>query len=768
MENYIRQYDDCRQNEKPFCTNRCPFHMDVLDFQTKMANNNYNAAYKTFRNAVAFPEVVAALCPEYCADVCPRAAIDQSVQLHLLEKTCVARVTKKDPTDYNIPIKQRKVAIIGAGGSGLACGVRLAQKKYDVTIFEKADRVGGTLTELLPAELVDTDIKRQFQFETYTLHLNREIGSLEDLADQGFEAVYVATGKDGSDFGVLCQEGFHCLLQGNQAVFAGGSLAGRDKVQAIAEGLDMAWSIEVYLKTGKLEYPETVREDRVVVRREQLSFMAPVIPGESGIYTDEEASSEAARCIRCQCDACMVYCDVSLYHKKWPLKIRDEVMATVAASESMLHKSPARRMIGTCTQCGLCTEVCPSQIDVGGMLLEARKMLHKQGKMPGAYHQFWLNDMEFAGSDDAAITKPAPETESCEYAFFPGCQLGAADPDYVTAPYGWLLEKNSSTGLLLRCCGLPAEWAGDEALHQQELDQILKDWESLGKPTLIMACAACLKHFKSALPEIPVVSLYEILDQWQEESWPNHRKEEIFSVFDPCTARNNQSIQEAVRSLSNRCGTSWEELPQGDRHGCCGYGGHVSEANGDYARFIARQRIGLSENPYLVYCINCRDIFRAEGKSVHHMLDLLFDIGKEERPLPNLTERRSNRVLLKETLLKEIWGEAMSKKPEACPYHLILTPAVQEKMNRLKLLEQDLSEVIAGGEKSSKKTFNKEKQTYSAYKEMGHITCWVEYRRLDPDDQKEEPPIEVLNVYTHRMKIKLEGVWNGIKIDTDL
>ena len=61
-----------------------------------------------------------------------------------------------------------------------------------------------------------------------------------------------------------------------------------------------------------------------------------------------------------------------------------------------------------------------------------------------------------------------------------------------------------------------------------------------------------------------------------------------------------------------------------------------------------------------------------------------------------------------------------------------------------------------------------EKQTYSAYKEMGHITCWVEYRRLNPDDQKEEPPIEVLNVYTHRMKIKLEGVWNGIKIDTDL
>ena len=72
MEKYYKQYDACRQLEQPFCSMACPFHVDVLDFQSKMANSNYNAAFKAFRNAVAFPDIVAALCPEYCASVCPR------------------------------------------------------------------------------------------------------------------------------------------------------------------------------------------------------------------------------------------------------------------------------------------------------------------------------------------------------------------------------------------------------------------------------------------------------------------------------------------------------------------------------------------------------------------------------------------------------------------------------------------------------------------------------------------------------------------------
>ena len=138
-------------------------------------------------------------------------------------------------------MKNRKIGIIGAGASGLACALRLSAKKYDVTVYEKTGRLGGQLWDLLPSEVFMDDIQRQFQFENYALHLNTEIKNIEELEDQGFEAIYIATGKGGPDFGALHQENGHCFLRGNTAVFAGGSLTGKDPVLALADGLDMAW-----------------------------------------------------------------------------------------------------------------------------------------------------------------------------------------------------------------------------------------------------------------------------------------------------------------------------------------------------------------------------------------------------------------------------------------------------------------------------------------------------------------------------------------------
>lgn len=774
MEKYYRQYDRCRQNEKPFCSSTCPFHVDVLDFQSRMENNNYNAAYKTFRNAVGFPDIVAAMCPEYCAGVCPRRDLDQSVQLNLLEKTCVAKATKKDPTDYNVPLKDRKIAVIGGGISGLACALRLTQKKYNVTIFEKTDRLGGKLWDLLPPELFLEDIERQLQFEKYTLRLHTEVKNIHEIRNEGFEAVYIATGKGGFDFCVIHGE-TRCGMEEGIAVFTGGSLTGKDPMGALADGLDMAGAIEIFLKTGKLEYPEAAATCRAVADPDKLEKTDAVIPTNQGLFTDEEAAAEARRCIRCQCDACMKYCDVCAYHKKWPMRIRDDIMATVSfsTSPSIIKKTPAKRLMNTCTQCGLCDEVCPENIEIGGMLLEARRSLHKQGTLPGAYHQFWLRDMEFTNSELAALAKKAPGQEQCTYAFFPGCQLGAAAPAYVSAPYDWLLSQREDMGLLIRCCGVPAEWAGNEEMHGREIAALQKDWEQLGKPVLILACPACRKHLKEYVPEIETVSLYEILDQWGYESAENGNTlpeegkpgaiqlKQTYSVFDPCTARHIEPMEQAVRNLAKRAGAVLEELPKGDKHGCCGYGGNVAEANGDFAAFVTKSRCQLSENPYITYCINCRDIFKEEGKQVLHIMDLLFGIHDTDSRLPGLTERRKNRVHLKEKLLKEIWGEEMESKPKQCRYKLKFGTEILEKMDRNRILEEDVCEVIEFCEATKRRTYDPDKNTYTGYRESGNITYWVEYRIQDEE-------YEILNAYTHRMKIKLEGVWNGRKTDVDL
>jgi len=776
VEKYFKQYETCRQNESPFCSNTCPFHLDVLDFQSKMVKSRYNAAFKTFRNAVGFPDIAAALCPEYCASVCPRRDLDQSVQLSLLEKTCVAKATKKAPPDYNVPLKDRKIAVIGAGISGLACAVRLAQKKYNVTIYEKTDRLGGKLWDLLPPELFLQDIEQQFQFEKYALHLNAEISSIDEIRSEDFEAIYVATGKGGFDFGAMNRANGHCALDGDIAVFAGGSLTGNDPIRAMADGLNMATAIEVFLKTGKLEYPKEVGPCKATANPDKLRQTEAVIPTDNGLFTDDETAAEAGRCIRCQCDACMKYCDVCSFHNKWPMRIRDDVMATVAfsSSESIIRKTPAKRMLQTCTQCGLCDEVCPENIEIGGMLLEARRSLHRQGTVPGAYHQFWLKDMEFTNGEFAAIAKKAPGQELCTYAFFPGCQLGAADPSYVAKPYKWLLSKQADTGLLMQCCGVPADWAGNEEMHESAIADLRSDWEQLGRPILILACPSCGKHLKEYLPEIETKFLYEVLDQWgfavrleygrkiMEQHETAEAKQPIkYSVFDPCSARHLEPLEGAVRKLAEQTGLILEELPKKDIHGCCGYGGNVSEANADFATFVTRSRSELSDNPYLVYCVNCRDIFASEGKPVHHILDLLFGINMDSCKTPNLTQRRHNRADLKEMLLKDIWGETMEKKYETCKLELNFGEGILEKMGKIKILAEDVCLVIEHGEASKRRTFDPKKETYSCYWELGYITCWVEYRRNGGE-------YEVVNVYTHRMKIKLEEVWNGRKIEIDL
>ena len=524
----------------------------------------------------------------------------------------------------------------------------------------------------------------------------------------------------------------------------------------------MAWEIEVFLKTGKLEYPEGEKPCKAAVDPDKLIKADAVVPTDNGLFTDEEATEETGRCIRCQCDACMKYCDVCAFHNKWPMRIRDDVMPTVAFPnpESIIKKTPGRRIINTCTQCGLCDEVCPENIEIGGMLLEARRSLHKSDAMPGVYHQFWVRDLEFTNSEYAALAKKAPGQEQCSYAFFPGCQLGAANPRYVKTPYEWLLSKRPDTGLILRCCGVPAEWAGNEEMHGAVIDDLRRDWEQLGRPVLILACPSCRKHLKEYLPEIETVTLYEVLNQWGGQ-WKPSLQGEAYSVFDPCSARHIEPLRQSVRNLAEQAGAALSELPKSDLHGCCGYGGNGAVANPDFASFVAKSRGEMSEHPYISYCINCRDIFKGEGKPVRHILDLLFDIEPAEVGLPNLTQRRRNRIDLKESLLKEIWGETMENKPEPCKYNIKFGSEILEKMDELKLLEEDVCRIVEFGETSKRRTFDPEKGTYSCYRESGHITVWVEYRITGAE-------YEIVNVYTHRMKIKLEGVWNGRKTEIDL
>ena len=154
-------------------------------------------------------------------------------------------------------------------------------------------------------------------------------------------------------------------------------------------------------------------------------------------------------------------------------------------------------------------DVCPAQIDMDSMFLEARKRLHRMGRMPWAYHDFWLRDMEFADGKWASIVRTPPGVDKSEYAFFPGCQMGASEPRYVSETYRWLLSKDPTMALFLKCCGTPVKWAGDEEKHAETIYKLRKVGE-LGS----QACGCCprINNICEFLPEAELISLYEFME----------------------------------------------------------------------------------------------------------------------------------------------------------------------------------------------------------------------------------------------------------------
>jgi Fe-S oxidoreductase len=741
MERVRAIKETCLEGEPAFCTTACPFHLDVRDFVAKMQRGSFNLAYRAYLNAVGFPGIVTALCDEPCKPVCPRGTMDGAIAMRLLEKAAIDYARNTDPNSYNLPPKNKRVAIVGAGISGLACALRLAAKKYDVTVYERSDRIGGRLWELLPSGLFLKDITQQFQHEEYTLCLNTEIGCLTDLDS---DAIYVATGAGGADFG-LERDPNGAFASTRLGVFLGGSLMGSNSVQSIADGLHASGAIERYIKAGGMNHPYQTSSTKLVLDPARIAPSDPVLPANGVSYTREEAVAEANRCLKCACDACMRYCDLVRYFKKYPTRIEEEVEVTVHPGTLDGAGTVATRLISTCNQCGLCKEVCPQGIDVGDFLLQSHRVMRTKGAMPWAFHDFWLRDMAFTNGPAAQLARvPAGYSQSSTM-FFPGCQLGASDPRYVTASYRWLLAQRPDTALMLNCCGAPAEWAGDQGLHGQVIAELRDRWAALGKPTAVFACPTCKQMFGKYLPEIEGVFLYDLFLHAGVSPRADAQRETV-SVFDPCASREEPGVQQAIRALAGQAGFALEPLSLEKRlAACCSWGGQVKLTHPPYARYVIEMRIAQSEVPYIAYCANCRDILAAASKPCYHILDVVFGLNAAERVSPTITERKKNRVRLKCQVLSEFWKEETEMAQSKIKLHI--SPQLRQKLDNEMILESEIEAVIEYCESSGRKVLDPESGHFSGHLQIGKVTYWAEYLPVDEG-------FDLVNAYSHRMSIE--------------
>ena len=748
----------CLEKEVPCCVSDCPFHFDMREFISRVQRGSFNLAYRLYANAVGFPFIVSSLCDAPCSKSCVRKNLGGAVELKLLEKASVKYAANVKPNNYNMPLKDQKVAVIGGGISGLACALRLCGRKYQVTVFEQSGRLGGELWSLMEPRIFLEDIERQFMNEEYDLRLNTKVTNIETIAEE-FDAVYLATGRGGDAFGfALPEKGAAVAALSQEKIFAGGMLLGVSPTEAIAQGLEAAQVIEFYLKTAIMNGGEAYVPTRIKQDIAAVDCIAPVAAAQPGDYTKEEAAKEAGRCLRCRCEACVKHCDMMTYFQKFPKLIEQDVHITIHPGTLDGNGTVATRLISTCNQCGLCAEVCPEDIDVGLFMRESHRAMREKDAMPWAFHEFWLRDMEFTNSKRAALTYCPPNFAKHRYLFFPGCQTGASDPQYVLKPYAFLAEKMPDTALMLRCCGAPALWSGDAEIYKNECETIRSVWEDAGRPEFIFACSTCRELFAEYLPEIHGHLLYDILADLGFTAETQSAGEKV-SVFDPCSSRKYPYSQNNVRQIVSACGYDIVPLEgEGKLAKCCSWGGQISIANPPYAELVVNRRISANEYPYVTYCTNCRDIFAEAGKNVCHILDIIFSTGGWGRKAPTFSKRRANREYLKDEITQKYLQEESKGVKMA---RLLMTNEMEEKLHKQKILEEDVMEVIDFCERSGRKIISPDNGHFTGYSEIGHMTCWVEY------EHSGEGYI-LHNAYSHRMKIELEEVWNGRKQKTDL
>jgi NADH-quinone oxidoreductase subunit F len=216
----------CKELVGAPCQNTCPVGTEVWRYVAQVARGEYADAYRIIRQANPFPSVCARVCHHPCEKMCRAGATGgEPIAVRMLKRFVVDRI---DPETYQAESKTAKadaprVAVIGAGPSGLTAASCLGAMGYKVTIFEREAKAGGMLVAAIPAyrlprETLEKEIKLLVG-PNVGLKFNQALGrdfTLDDLQNkQGFKAVYVAAGSHASrKIGVPGEEPKEGLIPG--------------------------------------------------------------------------------------------------------------------------------------------------------------------------------------------------------------------------------------------------------------------------------------------------------------------------------------------------------------------------------------------------------------------------------------------------------------------------------------------------------------------------------------------------------------------------
>jgi len=202
-ETAVEEAKRCLQCKKPLCITGCPVEVLIPDFIKKIAEGDFEESARVLKIKNSLPAVCGRVCPQeaQCESKCILGIKGESVAIGRLERFAADFGMKSETKFEKVEPTGKRVAIIGAGPAGLACAGDLAKAGHAVTILEALHVAGGVLMYgipqfRLPKEIVQTEIAnlKQMGVEILTNQVVGKITSVDELMENGYDAVFIGTG----------------------------------------------------------------------------------------------------------------------------------------------------------------------------------------------------------------------------------------------------------------------------------------------------------------------------------------------------------------------------------------------------------------------------------------------------------------------------------------------------------------------------------------------------------------------------------------------
>lgn len=145
----------------PPCAGACPVHTDVQGYLAAIARGDYREAYRLIRANNPFPSVCAWVCTHPCEDACRRAEVDEPLSIRDLKRFAIEAVASEPLNLSPAPDSGRKVAVIGAGPSGLTAAYDLARQGHQVVVYDRLPAPGGHFLTSLPSYRLPGEVLRR-------------------------------------------------------------------------------------------------------------------------------------------------------------------------------------------------------------------------------------------------------------------------------------------------------------------------------------------------------------------------------------------------------------------------------------------------------------------------------------------------------------------------------------------------------------------------------------------------------------------------------